>query len=239
MLWPRILPILALLPFAATAEATPPPIPYCQLNPRDCHPLAGATRAHFLGIMQQVFRAVPKVPGYRCQVARRHVDEIGYGPSERRAVPGRMIENIFCFLRGADPRKEAPPLVINVELSVLAAVVGEGGTRQKEGDPLVFVESRRVLYVFGEAGTRWPPVFQMAVANKGPYLGSVQVDFDAASPAVVDAFAGGFDSAAVSDLLAREARRHRAARAPRQSDEQYLYPEESESHPDVAHHRIE
>ncbi len=46
--------------------------------------------------------------------------------------------------------------------------------------------------------------------------------------------------AAISDLLAREAqRRHRADRGPRQSAERYLYPEESESHPDVAHHRIE
>ena len=108
MRWTRIPLILALLLFASAAEATPPPIPYCRRYPRGCHPVAGATRAHFLGIMRQVFRAVPKVPGYRCQVARRYIDEIGYGPNERRATPDRMIENILCFHRGDDRHKEPP-----------------------------------------------------------------------------------------------------------------------------------
>jgi hypothetical protein len=188
--------------------------------------------------MQRVFRAVPKVPGHRCQVARRYIDEVGYGPTERRAVPGRMIENILCFHRGADRHKETPTVMINVEMSVLPAVVGEGGTRQKERDPLVFVESNRVLYVFGEAGTGRPRLVEPEVANNGPYLVSVQVMFDAESPGVVDAFAGGFDRAAVSDLLAHEARRKRADREPRPLGEQYLYPDETPK-PDVAHHRIQ
>ena len=213
MKWRARISLAAALPllFASAAAATPPPIPYCTLHPRLCHPVDPATRAHFLGMMQRVIRAVPKVPDYRCAVARREINEVGYGRSERRAVPKWMLANMWCFHRGADRRKAQPDVTIDVELSTLPAVAGEGASQEKQRDPFMFVEPKGIRLVFGKV--RLAALFhnsEQEMVDNGPYLTSVQVVIRAESPAAVAAFADRFDRTALSRLMAGEERRRKA-----------------------------
>lgn len=229
--WPRrtsaLAAVLAVSAVVQMAAAKPPPRPFCAVNARQCHPLVGRTRAHFVGMLQQVIRAVPKVPGYRCSVEDKDIGEVGYGRNERRAAPERMTATVWCFGRGTDPRKRMPDVTINVELSMLPAVVAEGGAREKEHDPLVWTGPKRVDLVFGKL-REWRDPQEVVhrgydpsnaighpkqeVVDNGPYLVSAQLGIDAESPAALGAFAGGVDRAAIRALMAREEERRKADR---------------------------
>ena len=212
------------------AAANPPPPSFCEVNPGQCHRLVGRTRAHFVGMLEEVVRALPKVPGYRCNVETKIVDEVGYGRSAERAAPERMIQGFWCFHAGTDPRKRYPDVAINIELSMLPLVFGEGGASEKEHGLLVFAAPKGVSFVFGKLREWRDPkgvvhqgyapadaqrhTAEGVVAN-GPYLVSVLVAINAESPvgvADLDAFSRGFDRAAVAALMAREEQRRKADR---------------------------
>jgi len=219
--------VLALSAVVETAAANIPPPQFCEVNPGQCHPMVGRTRAHFVGMLQQVIRALPRVPGYRCQVETKIIGESAYGPTAARAAPDRMIQELWCFHRGTDPRKRYPDVTIGVQLSWIALVLGEGEASEKEPNLQVFIGPKGVGFLYGkirewrdEKGVHrgYAPSYvhraveEEVIAN-GPYLVAVQVGFNAESPAGVanlDAFARGFDRAAVSALMAREEQRRKA-----------------------------
>jgi hypothetical protein len=207
---------------ANVASATPPPIPFCVLNRRLCHPLVGARYAHYHGLLNQLLRAVPKIPGYRCTVARREINDVGYGRSARSATPHWIIGDVWCFKKGTDSRTKGADLTIDIDPSVVPATHGEGGTRDDQHDLLVFAAPNTVSLVFGKireyrdlhgvihrgAGLRGGS--EEELVNDGPYLISTEVRIFSEDPAALDAFARGFDRAVISTILAREARRRKA-----------------------------
>jgi len=235
--WPRrtsaLAVVLAGMGVVQSAGANLPGPSFCERNPKQCHPMVGRTRAHFLGLMQQVVRAVPKVPGYRCEVVSKHIDDVGYGTSARRAAPERMYEERYCYGRGTDPRKRIPDVTITVLLSMLPAMIMESPASETLPDLLVFKGPKGAGWLWGKI-REWRDakgVFHRGydpaddrdparnhepaqeVVQNGPYLVSAQVGIGSESPAALDAFAGGFDRAAVSALMAREAERRKADRA--------------------------
>jgi hypothetical protein len=224
-----VLTVLAMSVGVPMAAANIPPPPFCEVNPGQCHAFVGRTRAHFLGMLQQVIRALPKVPGYRCNVETRLVDEgAAYGSRVDRAAPERMIQTFWCFHRGTDPRKRYPDIEMSVQLSMVALAFSEGEPRQKEPNLLVFAGPKGVSFIFGKL-REWrdakgvvhrgydPSIpsrhtAEEVVAN-GPYLVTAVVGINAESPvgvADLDAFARGFDRASVSKLMAREEQRRKA-----------------------------
>jgi hypothetical protein len=223
--------VLAVSAVVRTAVANIPPLRFCEINPRQCHPLVGRTRVHFLGMLQQVIRALPKVPDYRCQVETKIINEAAYGPSAARAAPEKLWQEFWCFHRGTDPRKRYPDIEIGIQLSMLPLVLGEGEAREKTDNLLVFAGPKGVSFVYGKlrewrdakgAVRRGYPQSYVSrhpaeeVIANGPYLVSVLVTINAESPAGVvdlDAFARGFDRAAISGLMEREDRRRKADRS--------------------------
>jgi len=222
--------LAAVLTVSAAARMAAANIPthFCDVNPEQCHRLSGRARARFLGMLQQTIRALPKVPGYRCNVETRIVDEGAYGPSPARAAPEWMVQEFWCFHRGTDPRKRYPDISIGIRLSTLPLVLGEGEAREKQQSLQVFAGPKGVSFVYGKLRewrdakgvvhrgydpsqpSRHPA--EEVVAN-GPYLVSLVVTFNVESPvgaADLDAFARGFDRAAVSALMAREEQSRKA-----------------------------
>ena len=224
--------VLAMAPDVPTPKVTFPPPKFCEVHPDQCHPLGGPRRAHFLGMLRQAVRALPKVPGYRCQSEGREIGVVGFGPTARESAPEDMSETIWCYGRGTDPRKRYPDVTISVELSMLAASVPEGGTRDKKHDLLVFTRPEGVDFMFGKirewrdpsglvhrghdplipTGASLGRFAQDEVVRNGPYLVSASVSFDAESPAALDAFVRGFNRRPVSALIAREEARRKADR---------------------------
>lgn len=236
--WPRrTIALAAVLAGAAVVQSAAANLPgpsFCESNPKQCHPMVGRTRAHFLGMMQQVLRAVPKVPGYRCEIVSKHIDDTGYGTSARRAAPERMYEELYCYGRGTNPRKRMPDVTITVQLSMLPAMIMEGEANEKRPDLLVFRGPKGAGWLFGKI-REWRDAKGVVhrgydpaddanpsqgrirhpaqeVVQNGPYLVSAQVGIGAESPAAVAAFADGFDRAAVSALMAREEQLRKADR---------------------------
>ena len=224
--------VLAMAPDVPMPKVTSPPPQFCEVHPDQCHPLGGPRRAHFLGMLRQAVRALPKVPGYRCQSEGREIGVVGFGPTARESAPEDMSETIWCYGRGTDPRKRYPDVTISVELSMLAASVPEGGTRDKKHDLLVFTRPEGVDFMFGKirewrdpsglvhrghdplipTGASLGRFAQDEVVRNGPYLVSASVSFDAESPEALDAFVRGFNRGAVSALMAREDARRKADR---------------------------
>ena len=205
--WRRIsLWAAMLVPVANTASATPPPIPFCELKPRLCHPLEGERRRHYLGLLQQAIRAAPKVPGYRCRVVRRVIGDVGYGRSVRRAAPADVFANLACLRPETDPRR--PDVTIDVTVSVLPTATENGGTRDKEHDLVMFTAPNTAFLVFGRLRAWGNPQGVMPgccspsggpppeeeIVNDGPYLLSTQVRIFSESRATLDAFVRGFES---------------------------------------------
>jgi hypothetical protein len=232
--WPRrTCALAAALAVSAVVRmaAANMPASFCENNPAQCYPFVGRTRAHFLGMLRQAMRAVPKVPGYRCQEEAKTFHD-AYGRSARRAAPERLFGELWCFHRGTDPRKRYPDLSIGFELSMLPLVLGEGEAREKEHDLLVFAGPKGVSFVFGKirewrdpkgvVHRGYDPSYTShpteEVVENGPFLLAAQVAINAESPAgiaALDAFAAGFDRAAVSALMAREERLRKADRGAR------------------------
>jgi hypothetical protein len=232
---PRKVAIAVVLAVAAgvpIARANPPPPGFCEVYRDRCHRLDGPARAHFLGMLRQVVRALPRVPGYRCESEGREMDVVGYGSSARRAAPKDLFENIWCFNRGTDPRKRYPDVSIHVSLSMQAALLPEGGTRDREHDVLVFNSARSVSFAFGKIrewrdaqgvvhrghdpstvishpGEDFNHPAREVIAN-GPYLVSASVYFESESAEAIDTFVRRFDRAPVLALIAREEARRMA-----------------------------
>jgi hypothetical protein len=213
-----------LLALASGASATPPTPPFCQFWPQLCHRLVGERRAHYLGLLQEAIRAVPRVPGYRCRVAQTVIDDVGFGESERRAAPKRLFANLWCLQAPAHPGARKPDVVIDVELSTIPAIAENDAISDEEHHLVTYTAPNTRYLVFGKLRV-WgnPPgviagccsaetgkPLEAEIVNDGPYLLSTKVRIFSESPATVDAFARGFDRAAISTLMAREARRRRA-----------------------------
>src|SRR5262252_8653247 len=118
---------LAVSAFGPVARALEPPPTYYELHPSWYHKVVGQTRMHYVGLLQEAIRAVPKVPGYRCHADGKYVDKVGYGPTARLAVPLQMSTGMDCFRLGPDPRNRAPDVVIGVSLSMRPASFAKGG----------------------------------------------------------------------------------------------------------------
>jgi len=216
--------VLATPAVTSIAAALEPPPTYCQLNRLKCHKLVGPTRMHFVGLVREALRAVPKVPGYRCH-EDIDVGKTAYGHTARRAAPEPISASFWCFHRTTDRRALRPDIEISVVLSMRPAHVAEGGARETENGPLVFKKPTSVSFVFGpilewrdsqgvirRSDSSYYPTPEADVVQTGPFLRSAQVWIGSERPEALDAFVRGFDPSAISALMAREARRRKADR---------------------------
>ncbi len=209
-----------LVALTGVASAKHPPS-FCHFSPGLCHPVVGERRAHYLGFLQQVTRAVPKVPGYRCAVESTEVDDVGFGTSAQRAAPMRIFASVWCFQALTDQRTRRPDVTIDVELSTLPAMAEPDPMRDKDHDLVTYTAPHAFYFVFGKlyvcealpgviVGCGCDPERgvcpQREVVNDGPYLLSAKIRIFTDDAAALDNFWRGFDRAAVSTMMAREAR---------------------------------
>lgn len=226
--WPRrtiafavVLVTSAVASFAAALE---PPATYCQLNPLQCHKLVGPTRMHFVGLVREALRAVPKVPGYRCH-EDIVIDKTAYGHTARRAAPESISAFLSCSHRTTNRHALRPDVEISVVLSMRDAHVAEGGARETENGPLVFTKPTGVFFVFGpilewrdsggvirRSTPNYHPTPEADVVRTGPFLRSAEVGIGSERREALEAFVQGFNQSAISALMAREARRRKADR---------------------------